>query len=228
MKKYLIRYSIEFLVIVMGISISFYVEKQNAIEYKEELKVESLEKLKINLLDELDGLHWDYEVHSTAKNYSDILYNKGFELYKKDKDSLGFYLSYLKNAGTVFVENDEEYTALVNSGLIELIENRDLVSELQKKHSKLNWYKSVNNLLFELYLKDSSFDIFLKSKNRRQHKNILGYWTSYKKDMRYLNDEEINKLSHRGLFHNFYANMMKGAIKQDSLLIKGIEKELTK
>lgn len=46
MKKYLVRYILEFIVIVTGISISFYVEKQNAINYKEELKVESLKKLK--------------------------------------------------------------------------------------------------------------------------------------------------------------------------------------
>ena len=50
MKNYLIKYFLEFVVIVVGISLSFYVEKQNAINYKEELKVESLKKLKENLL----------------------------------------------------------------------------------------------------------------------------------------------------------------------------------
>ena len=50
MKKYLIRYLLEFLVIVLGISISFYVEKKNAVAYKEELKIESLKKMKENLL----------------------------------------------------------------------------------------------------------------------------------------------------------------------------------
>ena len=44
MKKYFVKYLLEFIVIVTGISISFYVEKQNAIKYKEELKVESLKK----------------------------------------------------------------------------------------------------------------------------------------------------------------------------------------
>ena len=132
MKKYLVRYSLEFIVIVTGISISFYVEKQNAINYKEELKIESLKKLKENLIKELDGFHYDYDVHSRAGNYSDIIYNKGYNLYRNDKDSLGFYLSFLKDAGTIFVENDEEYSALNNSGLIELIENRKLVVLLQK------------------------------------------------------------------------------------------------
>ena len=168
MKKYLVRYILEFIVIVTGISISFYVEKQNAINYKEELKVESLKKLKENLLKELDGFHYDYDVHSRASNYSDIIYNKGYNLYRNDKDSLGFYLSFLKDAGTIFVENDEEYSALNNSGLIELIENRELVVLLQKKYSDQTWYRKNNDLLLEMYLRDDTFDKFFESGNRRK------------------------------------------------------------
>lgn len=226
MKKYIIKYLLEFIVIVTGISISFYVEKQNAIKYKEELKVESLKKLKNNLYKELDGLHFDYGVHTMAKEFSDILYLRGLDLYKKDKDSLGFYLSFLKDAGTVFVENDEEYSALINSGLIELIENRELVSLLQEKYSDQTWYKKNNDLLLEMYLRDESFNQFFESINRRKHKNIIGYWTSYKANMRYLNDKEINKVSQSGLAHSLYASLMNRAIKQDSLIIKENEKEL--
>lgn len=162
MKKYFVKYLLEFIVIVTGISISFYVEKQNAIQYKEELKKESLKKLKFNLHKELDSLHFDYEVHPTAKKYSDILYNKGLEMYMKNKDSLGFYLSFLKDAGTVFVENDEEYSALLNSGLIELIENRKLVTLLQEKYSDQTGYRKNNALLLEMYLRDDSFNKFFE------------------------------------------------------------------
>ena len=206
MKKYLVKYILEFIVIVTGISISFHVEKQNAIKYKEELKVESLKKLKENLLKELDGFHFDYDVHSRASNYSDIIYNRGYNLYINDKDSLGFYLSFLKDAGTIFVENDEEYSALNNSGLIELIENRELVVLLQKKYSDQTWYRKNNDLLLEMYLRDDSFDKFFESENRRSHKGIIGYWTSYKFKMRYLNDEEINKVSKADRAHFFMPN----------------------
>ena len=226
MKKYLIRYLLEFLVIVLGISISFYVEKKNAIAYKEELKSESLKKMKNNLLKELDGLHFDVGVHSQASDFSNIIYERGKLLYNEDKDSLGFYLSYLKDAGTVFVHNEEEYSALVNSGLIELIENRELVSLLQEKYSDQTWYEKNNHLLLEMYLRDNTFDKFFSSENRRPHKNIIGYWTSYKPNMRYLNDLEINKVSQSGLAHSFYANLMRLAIRQDSLIIKEIDKEL--
>jgi len=156
------------------------------------------------------------------------LYEKGLELYKKNKDSLGFYLSFLKDAGTVFVENDEEYSALLNSGLIELIENRKLVTLLQGKYSDQTWYRKNNDLLLEMYLRDESFNKFFESKNRRKHKNIIGYWTSYRDDMRYLNDVEINKISQSGLAHSLYASLMKRAINQDSLIIKEIDIELNK
>ena len=46
MKKYLLKYSLEFLVIVMGISISFLIEKRNAKDYQEELKNQSLKRIK--------------------------------------------------------------------------------------------------------------------------------------------------------------------------------------
>ena len=46
--------------------------------------------------------------------------------------------------------------------------------------------------------------------------------------MRYLNDVEINKISQSGLAHSLYSNLMKRAIKQDSLLIKEIDIELRK
>jgi hypothetical protein len=38
MKNNILRYSLEFIVIIAGILVSFYIEKQNAISYKDELK----------------------------------------------------------------------------------------------------------------------------------------------------------------------------------------------
>ena len=40
MKKHLLKYALDFLVIVFGISISFLIEKRNANNYKEELQKE--------------------------------------------------------------------------------------------------------------------------------------------------------------------------------------------
>jgi len=97
---------------------------------------------------------------------------------------------------------------------------------LQEKYSSQTWYKKNNDLMLEMYLKDESFNKFFESKNRRKHKNMIGYWTSFKVNMRYLNDVEINKVSQIGSAHSFYASLMTRAIKQDSLIISEIEKEL--
>ena len=48
-KKYIIRYSLEFLVIVLGISLSFYIEKRNANNYKQSLKNQSLTRISKNI-----------------------------------------------------------------------------------------------------------------------------------------------------------------------------------
>lgn len=50
MRKYLLKYSLEFLVIVMGISISFFIEKRNAKDYQEELKNHPGHKIIMRLL----------------------------------------------------------------------------------------------------------------------------------------------------------------------------------
>ena len=48
--KYLgVKYCIEFVVIFLGIFLSFYIEKQNALGYKEELKDQSLNRLIKNI-----------------------------------------------------------------------------------------------------------------------------------------------------------------------------------
>ena len=39
MKKIAINYFLDIIVIIIGISISFYLEKQSALAYKEELKI---------------------------------------------------------------------------------------------------------------------------------------------------------------------------------------------
>ena len=49
MKKFYLKYALEFIVIVLGISLSFYVEKLNAKNYKENLKNQSLKRILKNI-----------------------------------------------------------------------------------------------------------------------------------------------------------------------------------
>ena len=63
MKKILIKYILEFIVIVLGITISFYLEKQNAISYKEDLKNESLKKLRVNVSQDIEDNLYNLDQH---------------------------------------------------------------------------------------------------------------------------------------------------------------------
>ena len=227
MKKLALRYSLEFIVIVFGISISFYLEKQNALSYKEDLKNESLSKLKDNINAEIDGLIFDIKVHSNASKYGDIIYDRGEDLYMKNKDSLGFYLSYVIYATTIYVDNNEEYSSLKNSGLIELIENRNLISLLQNKYSQHSYYNEVGNMFTELYFDNNSLRKYLDSKNRKKHWGLAAYSTSFKSDMKYINDTEINMISSKSILHKLYSNLLKKALKTDSLILKEISEEIS-
>ena len=146
MKKHLIKYSLEFLVIVMGISISFLIEKRNLKSYNEELKNISLEKIYKNLSQDVEDLNFNMAVHNDAIISGNQILNRGKELFENEKDSLGYHLSLISTATTFFLDNQEEYSAIKNSGLIELIENQEIVSLLQTRYSETKVYS-----IFEKY-----------------------------------------------------------------------------
>ena len=134
MKKYLLKYSLEFLVIVMGISISFFIEKRNAKDYQEELKNQSLKRIIKNIEVDIIDLKYNIKVNTIATNATNWLVKNNTNYSNISKDSIGIYLNNAILLNTVFVDNQEEYRALQNSGLIELIENEKAVTALQNKY----------------------------------------------------------------------------------------------
>ncbi len=133
MKKQLIRYFLEFLVIVLGISISFYLEKQNAIKYKETLKNQSLSRILNNCkVDQVDYL-FNLEAQKIAIKSGQWIVDNQDNLSQFSRDSIGYHIGAAITINTIFVDNQEEYRGLQNSGLIELIDNESVVTALQKK-----------------------------------------------------------------------------------------------
>ena len=228
MKKLLFKYILEFIVIVFGITISFYLEKQNAIVYKEDLKNESLKKLRENINQDIEDNLYNLDQHERAYQASEILINKGQELYREDNDSLGYLLVAAGQISTIFVDNSEEYNALRNSGLIELIDNDLLVSSLQKKYSRhiflkeferliLNQSSKMNNLVAEK----------IEISNKIQLKGQSVYWSPYKSNEPFLSDKELNLFFSKGILHGDYSNMIKRSIAADSVILLKIEKEIS-
>ena len=228
MKKIFFKYILEFIVIVFGITISFYLEKQNAISYKEDLKNESLKKLRVNVSQDIGDNLYNLDQHQRAYHASNILATKGLELYQRDKDSLGYYLVAAGQISTIFVDNSEEYNALRNSGLIELIDNDSLVSLLQQKYSEHIFIKE-----FERTILDQSFKMAsiiaekIETAAKIKLKGQPFYWSPYKPNEPFLSDKELNLFLFKGALHETYLNLIERSIVADSAILLKIDKEIS-
>jgi len=225
MKKYLLKYSLEFLVIVMGISISFFIEKRNAKDYQEELKNQSLKRIIKNIEVDIIDLKYNIKVNTIAANATNWLVKNNTNYSNISKDSIGIYLNNAILLNTVFVDNQEEYRALQNSGLIELIENEKAVTALQNKYIYHGFYKKIEDIIIK---EASLLSDFLYENTLLKSQNINEYGYNY--DRVYL---AKNKIPHKVLerlkvktgYHSYYADRIKNRIKYDSLLIEYLKTE---
>ena len=225
MRKYLLKYSLEFLVIVMGISISFFIEKRNAKDYQEELKNQSLRRIIKNIEVDIIDLKYNVNVNTIASNATDWLVKNNDNYSNISKDSIGIYLNNAILLNTVFVDNQEEYRALQNSGLIELIENEKAVTALQNKYIYHEFYKKIEDVILKeaFFLSDFIYEnTLLKSQILNENGFIY--------DRVYLMKNKIphkvlERLKTKGFSHSFYADKIKSRIRNDSLLIEYLKTE---
>jgi len=136
MKKYLLKYSLEFLVIVMGISVSFYLDKIRKDGDKDTLSIIIYQ----NLLNEIN------EIEKYAES-REFLFTKDLESLialinpKISGDSLitlrkvkKFQLvSFLNYRG--FSPPNSVYNSIVGDGNLTYIQSIDLKKELNKMHN---------------------------------------------------------------------------------------------
>lgn len=225
MKKYLLKYSLEFLVIVMGISISFLIEKRNAKDYQEELKNQSLKRIIKNIEIDIIDLKYNINVNTIASNATDWLVKNNDNYSNISKDSIGIYLNNAILSNTVFVDNQEEYRALQNSGLIELIENEKAVTALQNKYIYHEFYKKIEDVILKeaFFLSDFIYENTLL-KSQILNENGLIYDRVYLRKNK-IPHKVLERLKTKGFFHSFYADKIKSRITNDSLLIEYLKTE---
>jgi phosphopantetheine adenylyltransferase len=225
MKKYLLKYSLEFLVIVMGISISFLIEKRNAKNYQEELKNQSLKRIIKNIEVDIIDLKYNINVNTIASNATDWLVKNNDNYSNISKDSIGIYLNNAILSNTVFVDNQEEYRALQNSGLIELIENEKAVTALQNKYIYHEFYKKIEDVILKeaFFLSDFIYENTLL-KSQILNENGLIYDRVYLRKNK-IPHKVLERLKTKGFFHSFYADKIKSRITNDSLLIEYLKTE---
>ena len=102
MKKTIVKYFIEFIVIVIGVSISFYAENYNDSLNKIQLKNQSLNRILENLKVDNRDNRFNYKAHSESLISSEWILTNRNNLSAYSRDTIGFHLSRAINIITYF------------------------------------------------------------------------------------------------------------------------------
>ena len=228
MKKLAIKYLLEFIVIVIGISLSFYVEEIDKQKDKEEFKNQSLNRILQNLESDIRDNKWNLKAVSKSIESGEWIYKNRKKLKKYSRDSIGFHLARANGFTTIFVDNQEEYSTLKSSGYLELIENESIVKSLQNKYSNHAWMKEVERFI----IKKSDILIDFEFKNSELNSeslNDLGFLV----DKKYIGNlnipkEIIGRIIDKKFWQKYHLNSIKNRLRRDSILIEEITKEINK
>jgi len=225
LKKYFIKYVLEFLVIVIGISLSFYFEKQNAISYKEELKNQSLKRILKNIEVDIEDYNFNIEAHELSIKSANWLYERFDDLPSQPKDSVGYHFGIAITVNTIFVDNQEEYRGLQNSGLLELIENDQIVIGLQNKYTRHDFLKKIEEFIIKN--KEPLFDYLYKNTKLISRKvNNLGLPYDRTYIGRDVTNEIIERINESITWHTFYLTLVQNRKKNDFELVNLIKSEI--
>ena len=226
MKSLVAKYLVEFIVIITGISLSFYVENLNQNNYKENLKNQSLKRVLKNLETDTKDFEFNLEANGKAIYSIDWVSERNNNLQLYSKDSVGFHLNRAIYFNTIFVDNQEEYRGLQNSGLIELIENESIVINLQQKYITHEFFKKIENYIMERRLNLDDFAIRnLKYKSYKTDNLGLPINRIYIGKQN-IPDYIIESLKDKRTYHNFYIKRIKSRVKADTNLVELIKNEI--
>ena len=226
MKKELTKSLLEFVVIVLGISISFYVENYNETKKKEELKNQSLNRILENLKTDNYDNNWNYRAHSESLKSTEWLSRNRNNLNNISRDTIGFHLTKAINIYTIFVDNQEEYRSLQNSGYIEYIHNERLVKRLQGKYVHHSFMK----FLEEEIRKKAKVLADYEFKNSKIKSDSM-FMGSYLIDKTFTGDVDIpneiyERILEKASYQKMYLGRIKHRLRRDSVLAEEIAKEL--
>ena len=226
MKKLVVKYLLEFLVIVIGISISFYIEKENENTYRDNLKNQSLKRILENIADDTRDFKFNQEALRRAIYSTSWIIDRNRKLKMYSRDSIGFHLNRAVYFNTIFVDNQEEYRGLQNSGLMEMIENENLVSTLQGKYISHEFFKKIESIVIEKtkYLDEFSFN---NSKYKSDSLDDLGLpFDRTFVGTKGIPDNIIEVLYDKRFFQSYYFRSIQKKMKNDQELIDIIKGEI--
>ena len=180
MKKQIIKYSLEFIVIVVGISASFFVEN-----IREEIEKDSKRILiKTSLLEEIKGYEKRLKgrVAAFEGDYNALLHvlddNRNIDSVFNNLSTAGLANPFLMFRS--FEPPKTVYNSLVNDGDINLIKSRRIKFLLQiiyiQRPEEINDWRKDDKIISELikmHLIENYPDFFLKDINTKTDKNII-------------------------------------------------------
>ena len=227
MKNILARGGIEFLAVLLGLSLSFYLEDVRENSNLKNLNYQIFERINETINYDINDLEENISVHSLA--ISSCKWIKSNLVNNVDLDSLSYHLS-VAVFQTVFVPNEEEYKAIRSSGQIEVIQNKLLIKAIYdkyKQHSFLNKFdesfSTFNANVVQPYYNEIADDIIVKSKD-------LPYSWAF---LHYVIDDIPNKkklkiiIGQLEQMHESYITVSYGVMKRTKVLNKLLIKELS-
>ena len=121
-KKYLLKYTLEFFVIFLGISLSFMINSWNEAKKDEVLEIKYLKSLKEEYISNLKGFDESYSYHKPRWDNMEKFYKFSNKNSFKEMDSIVSILT----INWSFNPNLGATNSLITSGYIELIKNDDI------------------------------------------------------------------------------------------------------
>jgi hypothetical protein len=176
-KKYLIKYSLEFLVIVLGISVSFYFSE---LTKKNDLKILSI-SIQQNLLNEVNEI----EKYIREREKAFFSATKTITALQNKKTNLDSLRLLNQVPGTLFnlrgfSPPNSIYNSLVSDGNLVLIKSSEIKEELSKMHNQ-HFYHIKSNVEDENIARKKIVDyfqfnyptFFLEGQFSKQNENYL-------------------------------------------------------
>lgn len=226
MKDKVSKYILELLVIVSGISLSFYVDNYTNDLEKSNLKNQSLKRILKNLEIDIIDNKFNQNTLLESVNSSKWILSNQENLIEFSRDTIGFHFNKTINHISIFVDNQEEYRTLQSSGYIELIGNEKLVELLQNKYAQHNFMKKLEELIIKKSDGLTDFDF----KNLKYTGDSIGK-QGFLVNKRFIGkldipNEVFERIFEAAYYRNYYIDLIKKRLVQDSLLKIEIKKEI--
>lgn len=225
-KKKVLKFLVDFLIILFGISASFFIDDKREKNYHKNLKEQSLSRIVKNIRIDQKDYDLNLNAHQMALNSSDWLINNHSILHTKSRDSIGYHLQMATAVNTIFIDNDEEYRSLQNSGLIELIKNEHLIEAIQNKYTSHEFIDEIEHMLRDKLLNLDEFRLY-NIKYNSTASNHLGLAS----DITYtgplnIPSSVIQKIYDKMTLHQSFIDVTKFRKKTDEEIVNLIQKEI--